>query len=637
MARAISYARFSHPNQRIGDSLRRQMVAAQSYAARHGLTIDESLRDEGQSAYSGAHISKGALGRLLERVKRREIEPGTVLLVEALDRLSRQDVFTALRQFIDLLEAGIVIVTIADEQRYDRVESGKTAVFLQQSLSHMATANRESEQKSKRLTEAWNAKRERLFSTNEPPTGSCPGWLTVTTELQEDGTYYLVDAPKAAMVKRIYELAADGWGVLEVARDFNQHGLPVISRKQGGKGRWSKSSVRYLLTNDAVLGTYQPHTGTGGHGRTPVGDPRHGHYPQIVERSLADRARSGLTMRRNKGAGRKGTGIANLVSGLAVCGSCFSRLAFTRGGGRGRPSYLICSSALRNAGCQARTRHHYGRIEKTVLRHLRYFSNLLGRGADNETQIGDRISALQQQAKREREAEQRLTEALKYDATSDIPTLVTGLAEVRRNMDQLRTQIRQLEAELSRARAVSSRTLGLAQLEELVGLALQHGDTNERTAARRRIQAALKDYIAEIVCDAKTRHFTVFIRGGVCTCTFDADGQNHQFAFHSEDSTIFEMNFELLEAYVDPIALLAPVALFRKRMLAKARGRDRLFSEGQDANAALAFVAGFISQSETLPKTPALLSNPAGRRSRTPENRQAQEPMLRVARRRPSG
>lgn len=621
MARAISYARFSHPNQRIGDSLRRQMVAAQSYAARHGLTIDESLRDEGQSAYSGAHISKGALGRLLERVKRREIEPGTVLLVEALDRLSRQDVFTALRQFLDLLEAGIVIVTIADEQRYDRIESGKTAFFLQQSLSHMATANRESEQKSKRLTEAWNAKRERLLSSNEAPTSSCPGWLTVTTERQPDGTFYLVDASRAAMVKRIYELAADGWGVLEVARDFNQQGLPVISRRQGGKGRWSKSTVRYLLTNDAVLGTYQPHTGTGGRSRTPLGDPRHGHYPQIVERSLADRARAGLAMRRNKGAGRKGAGIANIVSGLAVCGSCFSSLAFTRGGGRGRPSYLICSSALRNAGCQARTRHHHGRIEKAILRHLRYFSNLLGREANSQTQIEARISTLQQQAKREAEAEQRLTEALKYDATGEIPALVAALAEVRRKVDQLRTQIRQLEDELGRGRAAASRTLGEEQLDELASLALLHDDTDERTVARRRVQAALKEYVSEIVCDAETRYFTVFVRGGICTWTFDANGQNHQCAIHLEDSTALEMDLKLLQAYHEPAPLPESVVLFRKRLHAKQRGGDHCFLEKQDAHAAFSFMENLISQIEFEQCGPAPHQSAVRRQSRTATGR----------------
>ncbi|MGA2935987.1 MAG: recombinase family protein, partial [Syntrophobacteraceae bacterium] len=89
--KAYSYIRFSTPDQLNGDSLRRQLDLSKRYAAQHGLVLDENLnlQDLGLSAYHGEH-REGALGRFLELVKGSRISEGSVLLVESLDRLSRE-------------------------------------------------------------------------------------------------------------------------------------------------------------------------------------------------------------------------------------------------------------------------------------------------------------------------------------------------------------------------------------------------------------------------------------------------------------------------------------------------------------------------------------------------------------------
>jgi DNA invertase Pin-like site-specific DNA recombinase len=69
------------------------LQASEDYAAANGLTIDKSLRleDIGKSAFDGTNIQKGALGQFIQAVKRRKVEKGSTLIVESLDRLSRQD------------------------------------------------------------------------------------------------------------------------------------------------------------------------------------------------------------------------------------------------------------------------------------------------------------------------------------------------------------------------------------------------------------------------------------------------------------------------------------------------------------------------------------------------------------------
>jgi DNA invertase Pin-like site-specific DNA recombinase len=108
---AYSYIRFSRPEQLKGDPLRRQLEGSQQWADELGLPLDTQLRDLGLSAYSGANREKGALGKFLALVDRVEIARGSVLIIESLDRLSREVVLDALQQFTALIQAGIVIAT----------------------------------------------------------------------------------------------------------------------------------------------------------------------------------------------------------------------------------------------------------------------------------------------------------------------------------------------------------------------------------------------------------------------------------------------------------------------------------------------------------------------------------------------
>lgn len=96
--KAYSYVRFSSPEQLKGDSLRRQLSLSAGYAKRHGFVVDESLKlqDLGVSAYKGKHLQRGALGGFLKAIENGQVLAGSVLLVEALDRISRQEPWDAI-------------------------------------------------------------------------------------------------------------------------------------------------------------------------------------------------------------------------------------------------------------------------------------------------------------------------------------------------------------------------------------------------------------------------------------------------------------------------------------------------------------------------------------------------------------
>jgi DNA invertase Pin-like site-specific DNA recombinase len=128
MAKAFSYIRFSTPEQARGDSLRRQLEAAKDWCAQRGLVLDDTLRDLGRSAYKGGHAQFGALRDFLALVESGEVERGSYLIVESLDRLSREAVLDALPRLLDLIAAGITVVTRADAPTKNRRRRGCASV-----------------------------------------------------------------------------------------------------------------------------------------------------------------------------------------------------------------------------------------------------------------------------------------------------------------------------------------------------------------------------------------------------------------------------------------------------------------------------------------------------------------------------
>src|SRR4051794_7251277 len=116
--RAYSYLRMSTDLQLKGNSRQRQLDASKEYAMVHGLDlVDEAqLEDIGISAFKGANVKEGELGQFLHAIEAGSVEPGSYLLVESLDRLSRQEVMKSLTVFLNIINAGINLVTLCDQR-----------------------------------------------------------------------------------------------------------------------------------------------------------------------------------------------------------------------------------------------------------------------------------------------------------------------------------------------------------------------------------------------------------------------------------------------------------------------------------------------------------------------------------------
>lgn len=224
-----SYSRFSDPRQAKGSSLERQAAYAARWAAEHGLKLDESLtlRDEGLSAYHQTHVKSGALGVFLAAIESGKVPPGSVLVVEGLDRLSRAEPIQAQGQLAQIVNAGITVVTASDGKAYSRERLKANPMDLVYSLLVMIRAHEESDTKSKRvkasierLCKEWVAGRYRGLIRN----GKDPVWVRLV-----DGKWEVV--PERAEAARVgLDLYRRGYSATKILSELTRLQLSLTGR-----------------------------------------------------------------------------------------------------------------------------------------------------------------------------------------------------------------------------------------------------------------------------------------------------------------------------------------------------------------------------------------------------------------------
>lgn len=152
-AQAYAYIRLSSQSQTWGDGERRQHDAAMRFVETHGLHLSETMQDIGVSAFRGDNAQTGELGRFVQRIENGEIPPGSVLVAESLDRLTRNRVNEALLLLLKITQNGVRIGLTAQNVILDLASS---AAFFP-ILADMMRSNSESEHKSFRSRANWTS------------------------------------------------------------------------------------------------------------------------------------------------------------------------------------------------------------------------------------------------------------------------------------------------------------------------------------------------------------------------------------------------------------------------------------------------------------------------------------------------
>lgn len=470
--RAYSYIRFSSIAQERGDSLRRQTQGTDAYVQRKGYVLDSTLhlQDLGISAFRGANVREGALGGFLEAIRQGRVDPGSVLIVESLDRLTRDQLSEALVLFMEILRADVRIATLSPEREYTKESLNDIGTVIEPLVIFMR-AHEESKTKSERLQKAWQAKREKLAST--VLTSLCPKWCQV----KADRTGFELIPEKADTVRQIFEWAASGLGVNAITKKLNLAFQPIATTDT-----WHRSYVLKILKNRSAIGEYQPHLGHSGPNRRPIGDPILDYYPKAVDEPLFYAAQEALRSRRTL-AGRTGKTVANLFTGLLRDARDNSTLnMIDKGDGR----QLVSSTALRGVPGSRYLAFSYELFERAFLSFVRDVkpADILppkaSKKADVVTQLAGRIAELDHKIDR--------TKA-KIDSDPDVDVLLDVLANLERQRKPL---VEEFEKAKGAAAVSEAEALGEAKsILDLMGDA--SGDELEllRSRLRQKLRALL--------------------------------------------------------------------------------------------------------------------------------------------------
>ena len=341
MRKGYSYIRMSTDIQLKGDSLRRQMEMSKKYCENNNIELMESIQDIGVSGFRGKNTSEGSLGKFLNLVESGSIERGSVLIIESLDRLSRDKVLAAFSLFTGILNSEITIVTLQDNQVYtnETISENPGQLFL--SLGVMLRAHDESQTKSNRMSSVWNQKR--LNAHNKILTTRSPAWLKPNKN--KDGFDIIKDAVNT--VCNIFQWSINGDGAIVITRRLNDSGTPSIGRAE----KWNRSYVLKILHNRAVIGECQPKKLIDGVSEA-AGEPIKSYFPEII--SEADFINAQHRMRdRTLRRGRRGKTFSNLFSGLVYCASCGDKLSYFDKGKKNKPQ-LLCLNRFQHKGCISR-------------------------------------------------------------------------------------------------------------------------------------------------------------------------------------------------------------------------------------------------------------------------------------------
>lgn len=321
---AYSYVRFSTIEQELGSTVARQVDRYRAYCTRRGLERDETLIDRGKSGYHGKHLEKGgALRRFFDMIRTPQnptgkVQPGDFLIVENLDRYSRQNPLTALPHFIEIINAGIIVVTLEPEYEFSTATLEERPYLLQFVLMEMMRAHGESKRKADLVCKGFERLRDTARAKKRRITKRCPNWLYWAGD-DETGVFDFRPGLKA-LVNRIADMAISGLGPVSIGQTLNREGVPGISnrkksRKTGkpltGRKIWEVSTIKHMLRSRTLIGEYQPHKMVNGK-PVAVGDPIKGYYPSALSVKKYFAVQKVLNSRmKNVGRGRTGK-VSNL-------------------------------------------------------------------------------------------------------------------------------------------------------------------------------------------------------------------------------------------------------------------------------------------------------------------------------------
>lgn len=493
--KAYSYIRMSTPEQLKGDSLRRQLARTRDYAEKHGLELIESFDDLGISAFRGNNAEFGKLAIFRDLVDSGDIARGSYLIVESLDRLSRDKIYKAFARLNEIISKGIILVTLDDGQTYseETIEVHSSQLYI--ALGAMARAHEESRRKADLLSHTWIGKRERLRASGIILTSKVPAWLRADRAKNE-----IIKIPeRVEIIKEVFDMTCGGYGAYSVAQYLNKRGIKPWGNRKNAV--WRDTYIKKILASRTVLGEFQPHTVQVDKDKrrrlVDDGDPIHGYYPAIISPQQFLEAAQAKASRRTRGGGRKGPAYANLLTGLLRC-KCSAGMRYLDKGRSPKSGgqYLRCSVALSGGSCKARP-FRYEIVESKVLHAIETLDvgKVLG-GNSRQQRLADLQHDLSMLHVDRDGINTKIARIIKSieDGSNKSTSLSDALAKLEKELGEFNIKIETTELEINDLMTISPKVR-----QEVIGSLLNKIKESDATESPERIRRSLASELHRLI------------------------------------------------------------------------------------------------------------------------------------------
>ena len=315
------------------------------------------------------------------------------------------------------------------------------------------------------------------------------------------------DPDASGVVKRIFDMAEAGTGMLQISKTLNDEGIASPTGKL-----WSKNGVHFILRNEVYTGTLV--WGKSGNGKDePVRVEKA--FPAIVSRTKFRRVRRLMQTRAPKVVHPRRAGSTYLLSGLVKCEAC-NRALSGQDAKSGQFAYYVCQSIMKHGKDACNTpRLNARRFEELVVGKIR--TNVL---TDSNIRallkvVDEQMDGVSREQRERLEAIEDELEDVKrklgriwhFVETADDIDMADASARIREHRDR-QERLEDLAAD---ARAIlSQRCAALDDVEPIAAYALEMSEFlkgSELTERRAFIETFVKEIV--VVPDNALMRYTI--------------------------------------------------------------------------------------------------------------------------------
>ena len=339
------YCRLSRDDELQGDSnsIKNQKAILQKYADDNGFRNTSLFVDDG---YSGTTFDRPDWNRLMDLVDDGKV--GTII-VKDMSRLGRDYLKVGMYTEMIFPNADIRFIAINNGVDSDNQSENDMTPFINIFNEFYAKDT------SRKIRAVFKAKGQagKPLCTNPP---------YVYVKDPEDKLHWIVDEEAAKVVRDIFRLCVQGYGVSQIANEINKRHImnPTAHLKSLGIGvpdnredehddyRWQGSTISHMLSRQEYLGhtvNFKTYRKSYKQKKQLKNDPENWQIFENTHEAIIDQETFDIVQRIRDGR-RRVTPMGEMpaLSGMVFCADCGAKMYQVRGRSLPQSEYMVCAT-----------------------------------------------------------------------------------------------------------------------------------------------------------------------------------------------------------------------------------------------------------------------------------------------------